>query len=115
MVLRFCCRLGKELWCLRSIGDVLGVLCATESESTFDSVLYLFCFILLEMLCTGIWILCSSIGTDVCCASDGLGTTFYFARSCGANVHSLISLFSLSLTSFFAFSSCSWCFLWRIS
>lgn len=113
MPFRFC-KLGKELWCFSNYA-FLGVLCATESESTFDSVLYLFCFILLEMLCTGIWILCSSTGTDVCCCSDGLGTYLCFAKSCGAKVHSLISLFSLSRTSFLAFSSCCWCFLCRIS
>lgn len=81
-------------------------VCATESESAFDSVLYLLSFILLEMLCTGIWIFCSSMGTDVCCCNDGLGIAFYLVKSCGVNVHSLISLFSLSFTSFLAFSSC---------
>ena len=53
MFFRFC-MFGNELGCLSSIGEVFGVLCATESESMFDSVLYLFCFILLGMLYTGI-------------------------------------------------------------
>lgn len=83
----------------------LGVFWATVSESPCASALYLLSFILPAMLCPGTWILCSSTGTVVCC-SDGLESVFYLVSSCGANVHSLISLFSLSLTSFFAFSSC---------